>query len=142
MSRTIPYYTHTIVPQSIALNQVRTDGRSAEPLALHSGTGSLSPPQVLRLRLWRQTVMISSSENAIRGLLMHLCDIPPDRISEVEIPTGLPLVYNINKRCIQVGSQAGWLAITACALSMTSVPDSFWWVRVSVAAAGGWRRGP
>ena len=33
---------------------------------------------------------------------MHLCDIPPDRISEVEIPTGLPLVYNTKKRCIQL----------------------------------------
>jgi 2,3-bisphosphoglycerate-dependent phosphoglycerate mutase len=72
MSRTIPYYIETIVPQSIALNQ---------------------------------TVMISSSENAIRGLLMHLCDIQADRIAEVEIPTGLPLVYNINKRCIQVRTE-------------------------------------
>ena len=26
-----------------------------------------------------QRVLISSSENAIRGLLMHLCDIPEDR---------------------------------------------------------------
>lgn len=69
MSRTIPFFTNTIVPQSIA------DGR---------------------------TVLIASSENAIRGLLMHLCDIPPDRISEVEIPTGLPLIYNIRKRCIQI----------------------------------------
>jgi len=49
-----------------------------------------------------QRVLISSSENAIRGLLMHLCDIPQDRISEVEIPTGLPLLYNLNKRCIQL----------------------------------------
>lgn len=28
-------------------------------------------------------VLIASSENAIRGLLMHLCDIPEERISEV-----------------------------------------------------------
>ena len=33
-------------------------------------------------------VLISSSENAIRGLLMHLCDIPPDKITELEIPNG------------------------------------------------------
>ena len=33
-------------------------------------------------------VLIASSENAIRGLLMHLCDIPTDVIHEVEIPTG------------------------------------------------------
>ena len=40
-------------------------------------------------------MLIASSENAIRGLLMHLCDIPEDRISEVEIPTGLPLIYDV-----------------------------------------------
>ena len=28
-------------------------------------------------------VLVASSENAIRGLLMHLCDIPVERISEV-----------------------------------------------------------
>lgn len=35
-----------------------------------------------------KNVLISSSENAIRGLMMHLCDIPPDKIVGVEIPTG------------------------------------------------------
>ena len=28
--------------------------------------------------------------------------IPTDRIHEVEIPTGLPLVFNVKKKCIQV----------------------------------------
>lgn len=37
-----------------------------------------------------QRVLISSSENAIRGLLMHLCDIPEDKITGLEIPNGLP----------------------------------------------------
>ncbi len=69
MSRTIPFYTDQIVPQSVAKGK---------------------------------TVLIASSENAIRGLFMTLCDIPADRIAEVEIPTGLPLVYNIRKRCIQL----------------------------------------
>ena len=50
MSRTIPYYTDVIVPNSIE------KGKS---------------------------VLISSSENAIRGLLMFLCDIPEDKINEV-----------------------------------------------------------
>jgi 2,3-bisphosphoglycerate-dependent phosphoglycerate mutase len=31
----------------------------------------------------RKSVLIASSENAIRGLLMHLCDIPIDRIHQV-----------------------------------------------------------
>lgn len=41
-----------------------------------------------------RNVLIASSENAIRGLLMHLCNIPPNKIHTVEIPTGLPLVYD------------------------------------------------
>lgn len=47
-------------------------------------------------------VLIASSENAIRGLLMHLCDIPEHRIHEIDIPNGVPLIYNIKKRCIQL----------------------------------------
>ena len=38
-------------------------------------------------------VLISSSENAIRGLLMHLCEIPEDKITELEIPNGLPIIF-------------------------------------------------
>lgn len=49
-----------------------------------------------------ERVLIASSENAIRGLLMHLCDIPPDRIAEVEIPTGLPLIYSLKQKCIRI----------------------------------------
>ena len=49
-----------------------------------------------------KSVLIASSENAIRGLLMHLCEIPTERISEVEIPTGLPLVFDLQKKCIKL----------------------------------------
>lgn len=49
-----------------------------------------------------QSVLIASSENAIRGLLMHLCNIPIDRIHEVEIPTGLPMVYDHEARRIRL----------------------------------------
>ncbi len=31
-----------------------------------------------------KNVLIASSENAIRGLLMHLCDIPTEIIHEIE----------------------------------------------------------
>ena len=41
-------------------------------------------------------MLISSSENAIRGLLMHLCQIPADRIVELEIPTGVPIVFDLD----------------------------------------------
>jgi len=49
-----------------------------------------------------RSVLIASSENAIRGLLMHLCDIPINRIHEVEIPTGLPMVYDHELRRIRL----------------------------------------
>ena len=49
-----------------------------------------------------KNVLVTTHENAIRGLLMYLCDIPSERISEVEIPTGLPLVYDIQRKCVQL----------------------------------------
>lgn len=33
---------------------------------------------------------------------MHLCDIPSERISEVEIPTGLPLIFDVNQKCLRL----------------------------------------
>ena len=33
---------------------------------------------------------------------MHLCDIPQDKIHSVEIPTGLPLVYDSTQRRIRL----------------------------------------
>ena len=47
-------------------------------------------------------VLIASSENAIRGLLMYLCDIPPESVCDIEIPTGLPLIYDFNLKCIKL----------------------------------------
>jgi 2,3-bisphosphoglycerate-dependent phosphoglycerate mutase len=61
-------------------------------------TGTIMPKSVKK----GKTVLIASSENAIRGLLMHLCGIPEDRISEVEIPTGLPLVYSFRSKKIRL----------------------------------------
>eukprot|EP01033_Poteriospumella_lacustris_P008410 gene8410-6072_t len=49
-----------------------------------------------------KNVLIASSENAIRGLLMHLCNIPQDKIPLVEIPTGLPLIYDSAQRKIRL----------------------------------------
>ena len=43
-----------------------------------------------------KNVLIASSENAIRGLLMNLCDIPADEVHGLEIPTGVPLLYHLD----------------------------------------------
>ena len=47
-------------------------------------------------------VLISSSENAIRGLLMHLLDIEEEQITGLEIPNGLPLIYDVKSKCLKV----------------------------------------
>ena len=47
-------------------------------------------------------ILISSSENAIRGLLMHLCDIPKEKVTGLEIPNGLPIIYDVKSRCVKV----------------------------------------
>ena len=45
--------------------------------------------------------IVASSENAIRGLLMHLCEIPEDRVPEIEIPTGIPMLFDFERRCVR-----------------------------------------
>lgn len=45
-------------------------------------------------------VLITSHENAIRGILMHLCDIPEEAMNQLHLPNGLPLVYNVKGRCV------------------------------------------
>lgn len=47
-------------------------------------------------------VLITSHENAIRGILMHLCDIPEEAMNQLHLPNGLPLIYNIRGRCISL----------------------------------------
>jgi 2,3-bisphosphoglycerate-dependent phosphoglycerate mutase len=33
---------------------------------------------------------------------MHLCDIPEDRVTELEIPNGLPLIFDIQSKCVKL----------------------------------------
>ena len=61
-------------------------------------TGTIMPQGLTK----GKRVMVASSENAIRGLLMHLCEIPPHRIHEIDIPNSLPMVYDPVKKCIRV----------------------------------------
>mmetsp|Transcript_18961 Transcript_18961/g.19081 ORF Transcript_18961/g.19081 Transcript_18961/m.19081 type:complete len:735 (-) Transcript_18961:184-2388(-) len=49
-----------------------------------------------------KSVLIASSENAIRGLLMELCEIPAKKIHELEIPTGVPIIYDVKKKRIRL----------------------------------------
>ena len=44
-------------------------------------------------------VLITSHENAIRGILMHLCEIPEEAMSQLHLPNGLPLVSSNRYWC-------------------------------------------
>ena len=48
---------------------------------------------------------------------MHLCDIPSERIAEVEIPTGLPLVFDVKRRCLRLLDDGRYSSDPAEALS-------------------------
>jgi 2,3-bisphosphoglycerate-dependent phosphoglycerate mutase len=40
-------------------------------------------------------VVISAHGNSLRALVKHLSNIPDDEITELEIPTGQPIVYEL-----------------------------------------------
>jgi len=43
-----------------------------------------------------QRVLISAHGNSLRALVKHLSDIPDDEITSLEIPTGQPIVYELD----------------------------------------------
>jgi 2,3-bisphosphoglycerate-dependent phosphoglycerate mutase len=44
-----------------------------------------------------QRVLISAHGNSLRALVKHLSDIPDDEITGLEIPTGQPIVYELDE---------------------------------------------
>ena len=44
-----------------------------------------------------KTVLVAAHGNSIRGILKHLDDISDEDITGLEIPTGIPLVYALDK---------------------------------------------
>ncbi len=61
------------------------------------------------LALWNQKIyqdikagkkiLITAHGNSIRALVMHLENLSPTEIMEVNIPTGIPLVYRLDQSC-------------------------------------------
>ena len=43
-----------------------------------------------------QRVLISAHGNSLRALVKHLSNIPDDEITHLEIPTGQPIVYELD----------------------------------------------
>ena len=52
-----------------------------------------------------KTVLVAAHGNSIRGLLKHLDGIPDDEITELEIPTGVPLVYHLDSELRPIRSE-------------------------------------
>ena len=44
-----------------------------------------------------KTVLVAAHGNSIRGILKYLDDISDEEITKLEIPTGVPLVYTLDK---------------------------------------------
>jgi 2,3-bisphosphoglycerate-dependent phosphoglycerate mutase len=44
----------------------------------------------------RKTVLVAAHGNSLRALIKYLEEIPDDEIMALEIPTGQPLVYELN----------------------------------------------
>jgi 2,3-bisphosphoglycerate-dependent phosphoglycerate mutase len=49
-----------------------------------------------------QRVLISAHGNSLRALVKHLSNIPDDEITGLEIPTGQPIVYELDDRLREV----------------------------------------
>ena len=49
--------------------------------------------------LSNQKIIISAHGNTIRGLVQYLDNIPSDGIADLNIPTGIPLVYELDDEC-------------------------------------------
>jgi len=59
---------------------------------------------ILKKSLFKEqkNTLVVSSENAIRGLLMELCGVSTEDITSVEIPTGLPMLFDPKTRSIRL----------------------------------------
>jgi 2,3-bisphosphoglycerate-dependent phosphoglycerate mutase len=49
-----------------------------------------------------QRVLISAHGNSLRALVKHLSNIPDDEITGLEIPTGQPIVYELDDRLAEI----------------------------------------
>jgi 2,3-bisphosphoglycerate-dependent phosphoglycerate mutase len=49
------------------------------------------------------TVLVTAHGNSLRALVKHLDGISDDAISELNIPTGIPLVYHLDESFVPVG---------------------------------------
>ena len=78
----------------------------SNPAAAQIRTESLATTLDRVLPLWNEEIapqiksgkriIVAAHGNSLRALVKHLDDIPVDEISELNIPTGAPLVYDLD----------------------------------------------
>ena len=51
-----------------------------------------------------KTVLITAHGNSLRALVKHLDNVSDDEIAELNIPTGIPLVYQLDENFMPVGT--------------------------------------
>jgi 2,3-bisphosphoglycerate-dependent phosphoglycerate mutase len=96
--------------------QVRSDPRYAGlPPEVVPATECLADVVVRLLPYWHDalapdvlaghTVLVAAHGNSIRGLVKHLDGISDADITKVEIPTGVPVVYEFDRRLAVTGKR-------------------------------------
>jgi len=53
----------------------------------------------------RSPVLVSAHGNSLRGLVKHLLGIANDEIPKLEIPTGVPWVFDFDERLAPLGAR-------------------------------------
>jgi len=49
-----------------------------------------------------ERILISAHGNSLRALVKHLSNIPDDEITSLEIPTGQPIIYNLDENLAEI----------------------------------------
>ena len=73
--------------------------------ALRESLGLAYPSWILALAMGAgKTVLVAAHGNSLRALVKHLDGIGEDTITELNIPTGIPLVYHLDENLLPMGS--------------------------------------
>ena len=67
------------------------------------------------------TVMVAAHGNSLRALVMHLDGLTPGEVVQLNIPTGIPLRYQLDDRLVPVSS--GYLDPVAAARAIEAVAN-------------------
>jgi 2,3-bisphosphoglycerate-dependent phosphoglycerate mutase len=60
-----------------------------------------------------QKVLIAAHGNSLRALVKHLDGIADDAIAELNIPTGIPLVYTLDENLVPIRDAQAWAPLSA-----------------------------